>query len=333
VGKFSPLHNGHVKLLNEAKGWCKHLIIISYTNPLLGFSDTLRYTWLKHLYPDALVIVPKSEECPHNDADGNIHREFCAKLIERSTNVRPEVVFTSEDYGDGFAQFLSNYWDTYIDHCYVDDHWRFENNIPIALSATHLRENPQEWVEHTPEFVRKTRTKRLCLLGGESSGKTTLAKTLSEVTGYPWVPEYGRQLCEELGGVDNLKFEHYVQIGKKQVELEEDVLNHATEPWIICDTSPLVTRFYSMKLHGQVDPELLALSQRKYDMTFVLGMSHGWHQDGDRMSPEFSKEQELYYWRQLSLMQEDFTRVFFIDGHIHRRVDKARELLEKYNEN
>jgi HTH-type transcriptional repressor of NAD biosynthesis genes len=195
VGKFSPLHKGHEKLINEAMGWCDHLIIISYTNPLLGFSDSLRYMWLKHMYPDALVIVPESKDCPHNDADGDIHREFCAKLIEQRTNVKPDAVFTSEDYGDGFAQYLSNYWnlDHWIDHHYVDDHWRFEDNKPIALSATYLREHHEAWNKHISDFVRKTHTKRLCLLGGESAGKTTLADALSKASGnHFWVAEYGR---------------------------------------------------------------------------------------------------------------------------------------------
>jgi HTH-type transcriptional repressor of NAD biosynthesis genes len=100
---------------------------------------------------------------------------------------------------------------------------------------------------------------------------------------------------------------------------------------VICDTSPLVTKFYSQKLYGKVDPELNELAKRKYDMYIVLGMSHGWHQDGDRMSPEFSMEQELWYWRQLC--QGDFKRVFFIDGPLEQRITDALKLLENYNDN
>lgn len=350
VGKFSPLHKGHEKLINEAMGWCDHVIIISYTNPLLGFSDRTRYNFIKTLYPDALVIVPRSEECPHNDADGDIHREFCAKLIERHTDARPEAVFTSEDYGEGFAQFLSDYWDTeyQIDHCYVDDHYRFEDwpdgppqvapNIPkamkaIALSATYLRQNPEAWKKHISPEIRALTTKRVCLLGGESAGKTTLAQALTKRMGcHVWVPEYGRQFCEEIGGVKNLKYEDLLTIAKKQVEMEDDAVNHSAQRWMVCDTSPLVTRFYSEKLYGKVDPELVELSKRKYDMYFMLGMAHGWHQDGDRMSPEFSQEQELWYWRQTSALGES-TRVVFIDGPLESRLKTALNLLENYNDN
>jgi HTH-type transcriptional repressor of NAD biosynthesis genes len=335
VGKFSPLHHGHEHLIKTAQHFCDHLIIISYTNPLLGFSDQTRYMWLKNMYPDAVVIVPESKDCPHNDADGDIHRAFCAKLIEERTTVRPDAVFTSEDYGDGFARFLSDHWDTdhWIEHQYVDDHYRFEGNLPIALSATYLREHPEAWEKHISEFVRKTRTKRLCLLGGESSGKTTLADALSKASGnHFWVAEYGRKFCEEIGGVANLKYEDLLTIGKEQVKIEDYVVNSVAQQWVICDTSPLVTRFYSEKLYGRVDPELEELSKRKYDMYFVLGMSHGWHQDGDRMSPEFSMEQELWYWRQMSVLGES-TRVVFIDGPLESRLKTALNLLENYNDN
>ena len=35
--------------------------------------------------------------------------------------------------------------------------------------------------------------RRVALLGGESSGKTTLAIALAQALGTVWVPEYGRQ--------------------------------------------------------------------------------------------------------------------------------------------
>ncbi|MFN5157877.1 MAG: AAA family ATPase, partial [Betaproteobacteria bacterium] len=40
--------------------------------------------------------------------------------------------------------------------------------------------------------------RRLALLGGESSGKTTLARALAGALHTSWVPEYGRQRWEEL---------------------------------------------------------------------------------------------------------------------------------------
>ena len=40
--------------------------------------------------------------------------------------------------------------------------------------------------------------RRLALLGGESTGKTTLARALAEYLHTAWVPEYGRQRWEEL---------------------------------------------------------------------------------------------------------------------------------------
>jgi HTH-type transcriptional repressor of NAD biosynthesis genes len=340
VGKFSPLHNGHIKVLTRATELCDELIIVSYTNPLLGFSDATRERWLRNMYPTAHVIVPNSNTCPTNDAPDNVHRDFTARLIEERTQLRPEVVFTSEDYGGGFAEFLGDRWDIFVEHEYVDDYYRSigkneEGTVLLRpVHATDLRAYPSLWDKNVPEFVRQTRSHRLCILGGESAGKTTLADALSKASGnHLWVAEYGRKFCEEIGGVKNMKYEDLVTIGKEQVKIEDYVVNHVDQRWVICDTSPLVTKFYSQEVFGKVDPELNALALRKYDMYFILGMSHGWHQDGDRMSPEFSMKQELWYWRQLCQAREDFKRVHFIDGPLKDRIETAQRLMETYYDN
>ena len=45
--------------------------------------------------------------------------------------------------------------------------------------------------------ARPPAARRLALLGGESSGKTTLAIALAERLHVAWVPEYGRQRWEQ----------------------------------------------------------------------------------------------------------------------------------------
>ncbi|HKY04356.1 MAG TPA: ATP-binding protein, partial [Blastocatellia bacterium] len=39
--------------------------------------------------------------------------------------------------------------------------------------------------------------KRVCLVGAESTGKTTIARALAEYYKTVWVPEYGREYSEE----------------------------------------------------------------------------------------------------------------------------------------
>ena len=62
--------------------------------------------------------------------------------------------------------------------------------------------------------------RRLALLGGESSGKTTLAQALAGQLGTSWVPEYGRQRWEELR--ETLGVAELLQVAQRQVALEEE---------------------------------------------------------------------------------------------------------------
>ena len=60
----------------------------------------------------------------------------------------------------------------------------------------------------------------MALLGGESSGKTTLARALAAQLSTVWVPEYGRQRWEELR--ETLSANELLQVARKQVEWEEE---------------------------------------------------------------------------------------------------------------
>jgi hypothetical protein len=57
--------------------------------------------------------------------------------------------------------------------------------------------------------------RRMALLGGESSGKTTLARALAQSLGTTWVPEYGRQRWEELR--ITLSVDELVAVARRQI--------------------------------------------------------------------------------------------------------------------
>ena len=82
------------------------------------------------------------------------------------------------------------------------------------------------------------RARRLALLGGESSGKTTLARALAQSLGTTWVPEYGRQRWEELR--ITLSVDELVAVARRQVVLEDEAQLRAHH-WLVCDTTPLTT--------------------------------------------------------------------------------------------
>lgn len=125
VGKFCPLHLGHMHLIQSAIDACRDVLVISYTKPEFdGHDRRTREAWLKATFPRvrSLVVDDASLEAlcrrrglaprhlPHNDDDAAVHRAFCAWLCSSICGVSVDAVFTSEDYGDGFALALSTHF-------------------------------------------------------------------------------------------------------------------------------------------------------------------------------------------------------------------------------
>ena len=184
--------------------------------------------------------------------------------------------------------------------------------------------------EHANERANKRANKRadehavrrLALMGGESSGKTTLARALADALGTVWVPEYGRQRWEELRetlGVDEL-----VAVAQRQVELEEDALARA-RGWLVCDTTPLTTLQYCLHDHGQAPAELSALARRRYDLTVVCEPDFGFVQDGCRRDDEFRARQHAWTVQQLTAMH---VRWMAVHGPVSTRLMQVLQVLE-----
>jgi HTH-type transcriptional regulator, transcriptional repressor of NAD biosynthesis genes len=107
VGKFAPPHKGHQYLIETAlqNQTVDEWIILVYSKPdfLPHLPSHRRAQWLQYLYPQAKVWVPDNP--PLNDADDFTQREFVKVWLEQH-QIQIDVVYTSENYGEGFAKHL-----------------------------------------------------------------------------------------------------------------------------------------------------------------------------------------------------------------------------------
>jgi HTH-type transcriptional regulator, transcriptional repressor of NAD biosynthesis genes len=147
--------------------------------------------------------------------------------------------------------------------------------------------------------------RRLALLGGESSGKTTLAQALAAALHTVWVPEYGRTLWEALRRT--LTVGELVQVGQRQIE-DEDRLAHQARDWLVCDTTPLTTLQYCLHDHGDAPAALRAMAQRRYDLVVLCDADFDFVQDGCRRDDAFRAEQQAWTVAQLMQMGQSFVR-------------------------
>ena len=338
VGKFCPLHHGHEFLIERALYSCDEVIIISYTKPEFARCDrNSRERWITHLFPTVISLViddallerlckvrdiPIPMSVPHNDAPDAEHRQFVAWLCMTILGKAIDAVFTSEDYGEGFVDALTTCFQlnanslSKVRHVCVD-----EKRETVPISGTKIRASPHQYRRFLSSYVYASFVERICILGGESSGKTTLAQAMATHFDTTWVPEYGRELWELKNG--QLLFEDMLKIGRIQVE-RELALSLSANQFLICDTSPLTTLFYSKEMFGVADPALERLATRQYDHTFLCVPDFGFVQDKTRRDQEFSLRQHSWYLAVLAARNIAFS---LIEGKPDERLSTVAQIL------
>jgi HTH-type transcriptional repressor of NAD biosynthesis genes len=295
VGKFSPLHLGHEHLVAAARAACDNLLVLSYARPELpGCDKERRARWLAARFPFArtVVIAAGDVERPMPGNDDPCHGEFIAWLLAGPLATRVDAVFTSESYGDGLAAALAAHQGTPVTHVAVDP-----SRAAVPTSGTAIRADVHAHRRFLAPEVYASFVARIALVGGESSGKSTLAKALAARFDTAWVHEYGRELWEERGG--RLDPPDLLHIAEVQIGREERGLLTANR-YLFCDTTPLVTRFYAEWQFGVAEPRLVALADRAYDLSFLCAGDWPFVQDGSRQDPAFRDRQHAYYAAHLS---------------------------------
>ena len=119
---------------------------------------------------------------------------------------------------------------------------------------------------------------RVAILGGESTGKSTLAAALAAHYQTVWVPEYLRDFVES--NQRTPRVEEQLHIATTQKEREELLLPQARQ-FLFCDTTPSMTAAYSRYYFEGVDVALEALADScRYDFTIVTAPTNPWVGDG-----------------------------------------------------
>ncbi len=163
---------------------------------------------------------------------------------------------------------------------------------------------------------------RIAVVGGESTGKSTLVEALGARYDEPCVAEYGRTLWEERRG--QLVYDDLRAIGVRHVADEDEAAARATHCAFV-DTTPLTTLWYSIDGYGKADSELAALSWRQYDLTLVCAPDFPFVQDGSRSSEDFRLRHDRWIRAILFARGIDFLDV---RGPIDARVAQVAALLD-----
>ncbi|MCW1404046.1 ATP-binding protein [Novosphingobium sp. MW5] len=127
----------------------------------------------------------------------------------------------------------------------------------------------------------------VCFHGVESTGKSVLAAKLAAELGCPWVPEYGREYCEEHG--TDLTMADLLAIAEGEARSIERAKASAPD-LLLLDTDQLMTAAWAQMLFGEVPPALMEYP--KADLYLHFAPDVPWVDDGTRFfgTPESRAE-------------------------------------------
>ena len=333
VGKFAPLHRGHEHLVAQAAAACERLLIVSYTSPEFERCGVeARRAWMTARWPrheclaidDAWLEVACSARgiacraIPDNAEDDATQQHFLAWLLGDVLRRRPDAMFSSESYGPPCAALLSRELAHPVAAVVVDS-----ARAAVPISATRLRSGDAALSTWLAPEVLASFVPRVVLLGGESSGKTTLATALAERLGTTWVPEYGRELWERRAGV--LTPADLRLIASEQVR-REDAAAPRARGVLICDTSALTTWGYSQWMFGALDPAIEPLTRRRYEGIVLCEPDFAFVQDGTRQPEGFRSRQHAWY---LDRVRQLGAPMHHARGPLEQRVRQAMNWIVK----
>ena len=268
IGKFYPPHHGHKYLIETAESQTDELWVIVCGKPEEIPSADVRAAWLREIHPQANVLVIEDN---YDQDDSKLWAELTLDWL----GFTPEAVFTSEDYGKHYASYLG------CQHVEVD---KARQAFPI--SGTEVRSNPFDCWQYLEPPVKAYYAKRICIVGAESTGKTTLAQILAEYYQTSWVEEYGREYSERKLAEDghyNWHSQEFTHIASVQCELENARARDANRV-LICDTDAFATGIWHSRYIGTTSPEVeeIAAKHRYPDLYLLADVNTPFVQDGTR---------------------------------------------------
>lgn len=323
-GAFNPLHLGHVNNIITASNQCEKLyVVLSVTKDKGEIDHRERLMWLKNLTKD-MENVEVFEIFDENISKDTYDWEKGANDIKKYIGKPIDVVFSGDDYQ------CKNLWET----LYKESEIVYIPRSDINISSTKIRENPYKNFEYLPNIVKQYYTKKICVVGTESCGKSTLVRNLAKYFNTTYVEEAGRTICDEAGGIDNMQPYHYLQILFKHKEMEREALKNANKVLLI-DTDSLITLYYyqlGFENTSEFNSNFAKVAENMsklnyYDLYIFLEPDVEWVQDGTRTYGEDEVRWENNAKLKKLLDKNDISYVC-VNGNYHERYEKSKNLIK-----
>lgn len=284
-GKFAPLTTGHVSAINRAAGRVDELYVVlcydekfNSTEPTslqkaLSLNSRFRalvntFKHMKHVhvtYVDETPVpsYPEGSEQFTDLVRHKLHEEFKVLQIHE--------VFSSEIE---YAEYFSTYWPKST-HVLIDPERKL-----VDISATKVRSNPYQYWDYLSHAAKRDFVKKVCIIGVESTGKSTLTKNLANHFSTVSVEEVGRTMCEdEMAGTEKFMSARDYEAIAVSHKVKEYEYSKIANKVLFSDTNNLITLF-SMECQGITSAMVQEMAEREeYDLVIMLDTDVQWVYD------------------------------------------------------
>lgn len=265
VGKFYPPHAGHHHLIDVAAASCDRLSVVVAPSRRESIPLELRAEWLRAAHP-GVTVAAVYDDVPVDYDDPDIWAAHCAIFRDAIGGARVDAVFSSEAYGDELGRRFGAV------HVSVDP-----ARIARPVSGTAVRADPVAHWHQLSAPVRAWLTRRVVVVGAESTGTTTMARSLAGHyrwrggvwSGTRWVPEFGRELTERKlaalpagATVFDVTWSRrdFVSVARAQ-NAAEDAAALDGSPVLFGDTDAFATAVWEERYLADASPEVVAAAR------------------------------------------------------------------------
>ena len=325
-GSFDPLHTGHIHDIIKAASMCDELyVVLCYNDKRDAVPVNIRYRWLlnttRHL-PNVQIIRLADGAESKEVYDTEKFWEIGARDIRTAIGKPMDAVFCGSDYL-GTDRFESLYPECEV--IYFD-------RAEVPISSTEIRSWAAAHWDYVPVICRSYYARKVLLVGGESTGKSTLAQNLALAYNTNYVAEIGRQTCDYAGGEELMIAEDMYENLLRQKVAVMDALSTCNRV-VFVDTDAITTLFYSYFLLSDHEEQekcrelaeaLNAITD--WDLVLFLEPTVAFVQDGTR-NEKIAADRQKYSDQIKALLDANGVQYVCLGGSYYERFTRAKQLL------
>lgn len=287
IGYFEPLHLGHLADINHATGQTDtlHVVILpkdgdSLFKPTL--QDKARAVQVACGFFD-FVKVHTAQSLNLTDLHG---QAWAYDEPNSDTSVISLIINALHIYDNPTLFVKQSFANNLLSNTPLTIQTQQMTPLPNnAYNSIAIYQNPITHFHAIAPSAKQNYTQTVCIVGGESSGKTTLVHKLANHYGAHFVPEMGRLYTHsDLGGTEiGLQYSDYPIIANQHYLAMQNALKNAISPITIIDTDFITTQAFCQTYENRTHPLLTAFCENiKMDHTIMLDNNVKWVADGMR---------------------------------------------------